>query len=94
MAVRKVDNLWRVDLEGSLQSLEAAKLIDASGITNVPELPNIPKLSTFKGIQMHMKDLAKSDPYNDLMSNRVAVIGGGKSGADAAYSATKANKTV
>ncbi len=92
-SVKKTDGIWVVELDGP-KALHAAKIIDASGITSEPELPDIPKLQKFSGIQVHMKDLAKSDLYNNAACNRIAVIGGAKSGADASYSATLAGKTV
>ena len=93
-SVKKAEGIWLVELEGGSKTLHAAKIIDASGITSEPELPNIPKLQTFKGIQMHMKDLARSGLYSNANCNRIAVIGGAKSAADASYSAALAGKTV
>jgi hypothetical protein len=93
-SVKKAEDVWLVELEGNPKTLHAGKIIDASGITSEPEMPDIPKLSTFNGIQIHMKDLAKSNLYSNASCNRIAVIGGAKSGADAAYSAAKAGKTV
>ncbi|KAF3920289.1 hypothetical protein AA313_de0209196 [Arthrobotrys entomopaga] len=92
--VKKVDGIWVITLEGDSKTLRAPKIIDASGITSKPTLPAIPKLETFKGIRMHIKDLAKSNLYQKTDCNCIAVIGGGKSGGDAAYSAAKAGKKV
>jgi hypothetical protein len=93
-SVKKADGIWLVELEGGPKPLRAARIIDASGITTEPELPDIPKLQKFKGIQMHMKALARSNPYSNANCSRIAVIGGAKSAADAAYSAAQAGKTV
>lgn len=93
-SVKKACGVWVVELDGGTKSFRAAKIIDASGITSEPELPDILKMQSFNGIQMHIKDLAKSNLYSNADCNRIAIIGGAKSGADAAYSAAKAGKTV
>ena len=92
--VKKVENTWSVVLEGVSDPLRAAKIIDASGITSEPNLPDIPKLHTFSGIHMHMKDMAKSGLLSNPKCNRIAVIGGSKSAADASYAAALAGKTI
>ncbi|ERS95462.1 hypothetical protein HMPREF1624_07978 [Sporothrix schenckii ATCC 58251] len=91
------EHLWHVELVGGgdlARFLRARKIIDASGITTEPELPNIANLSLFNGTQTHMKNLASSDLFTNTTCNRVVVIGGAKSAADACYSAARAGKTV
>ncbi|CAK7210049.1 hypothetical protein SBRCBS47491_000639 [Sporothrix bragantina] len=97
-SVKKAEEgLWHVELDGSdnpTTFFRATKVIDASGITTEPDIPDIPKIAAFKGIKMHMKDLATSNLNTNAACNRIAVIGGAKSGADASYSAARAGKTV
>ncbi|CAK5274449.1 unnamed protein product [Mycena citricolor] len=61
---------------GETSEATAKVFISAIGVLNVPRYPNIPGLSSFKGLQFHS---ARWDAGADLAGKRVAVIGNGAS---------------
>lgn len=69
------DSTWTVELEdGSLMTSEI--LVNAGGILNHPQIPNIEGLSDFTGPLLHT---ASWDHSVDLRGKRVGVIGAGAS---------------
>lgn len=74
------EQLYRIVTEdvqsGERFSTTAQILISAIGILEVPRLPNIPGLSSFKGEKFHS---ARWDTGVSLQGKRVAVIGNGAS---------------
>ncbi|KAF4503274.1 sterigmatocystin biosynthesis monooxygenase stcW [Fusarium agapanthi] len=71
----KEDSTWTVELEdGSLVTSEI--LVNAGGILNHPQIPNIEGLSDFSGPLLHT---ASWDYSIDLRGKRVGVIGAGAS---------------
>lgn len=67
---------WTVQIENGL-SVESEILINACGILNDPQMPNLEGLSTFKGPLLHT---AAWDDSVNLNGKRIAVIGAGASG--------------
>ncbi|OCL13376.1 FAD/NAD(P)-binding domain-containing protein [Glonium stellatum] len=85
---------WVAKIENSDSTYTAPKVIDASGHTTIPSLPEIPGAETFKGLSLHQKKFGKSDILSDSRYQHITVIGGAKSAADVAYAAAKAGKSV
>lgn len=75
--------LWTVTVErnGVESTLTGNVIINAHGILNRWQLPDIPGLEQFRGPAMHT---AGWDPRVDLRGKRVALIGTGASGAQCA----------
>ncbi|KAJ9144148.1 Monooxygenase [Pleurostoma richardsiae] len=67
--------IWTVQVENG-PSVESEILVNASGILNHPQLPDIEGLSNFAGPLLHT---ASWDSSVDLKGKRVAVIGSGAS---------------
>lgn len=74
------------------QKIRTSRLIDATGMTSQPSIPNIPGSSGFKGRSLHHKSWGQE--HSDLLSNpslqSICIIGGAKSAADVAYACAKA----
>ncbi|KAF4995954.1 hypothetical protein FGRMN_4809 [Fusarium graminum] len=66
---------WTVDLDGG-RSVTSEVFINAGGILNHPQLPNVEGLSSFSGPLLHT---ASWDPSVDLTGKRIGVIGAGAS---------------
>lgn len=84
---------WAV-LYGNGSAIRASKLIDATGMTSEPHVPNIPGQNSFRGLSLHHKNFGCSTFLEDPKVHHVAIIGGAKSAADVAYASAKAGKTV
>ncbi|OAL55071.1 FAD/NAD(P)-binding domain-containing protein [Pyrenochaeta sp. DS3sAY3a] len=67
----------------------ARKVIDATGLTSLANIPHITGKDTFKGLQFHSKDFGRN--YTTILKpeNRVVILGGGKSAGDVAYACAK-----
>ncbi|KAH7034522.1 uncharacterized protein B0I36DRAFT_239935 [Microdochium trichocladiopsis] len=76
------------------RTFQADKVIDASGITSEPALPDLPNLHAFRGTRMHAIELASNQLQSNEKAMRIVVAGGAKSAADAAYALAKAGKIV
>lgn len=92
--VEKLEENWLVTCDGSARVFRAPKLIDATGLTSVPNIPSIPGQADFRGLAIHHKEFGRSNLLTKPEIQNVAVIGGSKSAADVAYAAAKAGKTV
>ncbi|ETS84116.1 hypothetical protein PFICI_02141 [Pestalotiopsis fici W106-1] len=66
---------WTVELNGQ-HRVQSEILVNAGGILNDPQIPEIPGLSSFAGPRLHT---AAWDPSVDITGRRVAVIGAGAS---------------
>lgn len=86
------DGLWLAFLQG--KQVKVAKVIDAEGMTSIPNWPHFDGEQNFQGIIMHHRDFGQSTCLDDPRVQHVAVLGGAKSAADVAYGAAKAGKTV
>ncbi|KAF2466351.1 flavin-binding monooxygenase-like protein-like protein [Lindgomyces ingoldianus] len=92
----KVERLWKENgvwhaQTSSGKSYIAPKVIDASGLTSIPNIPQIPGANTFKGKMIHHKDFGRSDIWT---CKTCVVVGGAKSAADVAYAYAKAGLEV
>ncbi|EMC91068.1 hypothetical protein BAUCODRAFT_126990 [Baudoinia panamericana UAMH 10762] len=93
--VRKAeDGLWRVTAEQDSTELRymATKVIVATGLTSLPNMPNLPGRETFQGLVVHQKDIGRSriltpEEPDIEKHEHVTIYGGGKSAADLAYAA-------
>ena len=75
-------------------TITAPKVIDATGLTSSPHIPNLLGLSTFTGELLHQKDVAQSTFLTNTAKQNIVILGGAKSAADIAYAAAKAGKNV
>lgn len=91
--IEKVVDRWLISCHGYLE-MRAAQLIDATGMTSIPNIPLLPGQEDFQGKLLHHKDFAQLGDLKDVQGRRLAVLGGGKSAADVAYAAAKAGKVV
>lgn len=92
--VKKSEGYWIVTCDGSVGSVRAPKLIDATGMTSLPNIPPIPGQAEFRGLAIHHKEFGRSRLLENPSIQNIAVIGGSKSAADVAYAAAKDGKTV
>ena len=73
------------------QRVHASKLIDATGMTNRPEIPSLPGSSTFRGETLHHKSFGQKEKslLADPSAQNICILGGAKSAADVAYAFAK-----
>lgn len=90
---RKPDDTWVITLDDRSE-LQTSKLIDATGMTSLPNMPRLMGEEEFRGRMVHHKDFGQLGDLKAVKGQHFAVLGGGKSAADVAYSAAKAGKTV
>ncbi|KAF2687279.1 FAD/NAD(P)-binding domain-containing protein [Lentithecium fluviatile CBS 122367] len=97
--IKKVRTSWKIsckDAAGSTHTFDAKKLLIASGLTSVPDMPFFSGAEEFEGPILHSGDFGARE--HDILSSegikKIAIIGGGKSSADMLYSAVKAGKEV
>lgn len=90
---RRSDETWFISCHGG-RELETSKLIDATGMTSLPNIPHLTGEKNFRGKMVHHKDFGRLGDLRTVKGQHFAVLGGGKSAADVAYSAAKAGKTV
>lgn len=84
---------WLIFHSGDSE-LETSKLIDATGMTSLPNIPRLTGEKDFLGKMVHHKDFGRLGDLRTVKGQHFAVLGGGKSAADVAFSAAKAGKTV
>ncbi|KAK0507822.1 hypothetical protein JMJ35_009711 [Cladonia borealis] len=87
------DRLWTVTCRNGAQ-IKTAKLIDATGMTSIPNMPHVPGQEGFRGLLIHHKDFGQSTFLDDPKKKNIAVLGGAKSAADVVYAAAKAGKNT
>ena len=87
------DRLWTVTCRNGAQ-IKTVKLIDATGMTSIPNMPHVPGQEEFRGLLIHHKDFGQSTFLDDPEMKNIAVLGGAKSAADVAYAAAKAGKNT
>ncbi len=97
-AIDKVEGVWVVEgaisSTTSVQQFKTKKLIIATGMTSTGRMPTFDGQDQFRGQIIHQKDFGHFLSNGTSNQNRVAVIGGAKSGADAVYNLVKAGKEV
>ncbi|KAJ4982839.1 hypothetical protein SVAN01_11659 [Stagonosporopsis vannaccii] len=90
----KVEKLW---MEGGIWKAStsagklypAYKIIDATGLTSIPDIPSFTGSGSFRGIQIHSKDFGRYAPSILKPQARIVVVGGGKSAGDIAFACAK-----
>ncbi|KAL8960999.1 MAG: hypothetical protein Q9193_002386 [Seirophora villosa] len=95
--VTKEDGVWIISgrhQNGEHRKLKSAKLVVASGLTSVPNMPSLPGQEKFQNPIVHQKDFGKSDVLASSALKRVTVLGAAKSAADLVYDCVKAGKAV
>ena len=96
--VSKADGQWLVSATaqspGTTDTFTAPKLIVASGLTSVQNMPVLPGAEKFRRPVIHHEDFGSSSGLSSPDIQRVAVLGGAKSSADMVYDAVKAGKKV
>ncbi|KAI1444246.1 hypothetical protein F5Y02DRAFT_184148 [Annulohypoxylon stygium] len=90
----KLPEGWRLELRDSHEIIETEKLMVATGVTSIPEMPDFPD-SDNAIPRIHSRDIGES--FNDLQSDEVtsvAVVGAAKSAYDAVYLLLRMGKKV
>ncbi|KAL8689708.1 MAG: hypothetical protein Q9224_004582, partial [Gallowayella concinna] len=94
--IMKEDGGWFIsgrDATGE-HHLKTSRLIIASGLTSVPNMPTLPNQEAFENPIIHQKDFGQSTVLSSPDLNNVTVLGGAKSAADLVYDCVKAGKKV
>jgi cation diffusion facilitator CzcD-associated flavoprotein CzcO len=83
----------QVSHQQRIQSIVCRKLIVATGLTSLPNMPNLKGVESFEGALFHTKDFHK---HRNTVENakRVVIIGGSKSAYDIAWIYAKAGASV
>ncbi|KAF7885626.1 uncharacterized protein EAF02_004135 [Botrytis sinoallii] len=97
-SVSKKDGYWTVlasdrGNEQQQHTFKTPKLIVASGLTSIPNMPSLPGKESFEGQILHHEDFGSSDLLTSPKQN-ITILGAGKSSADMVYEAVKAGKQV
>jgi dimethylaniline monooxygenase (N-oxide forming) len=94
----KMDSGWIVSakrrVSGEMQVFRTVKLVIASGLTSIPNMPSLPGRENFEGPILHQEDFGASSILSNPDVQKIVVLGGGKSSADMVYAAVKAGKAV
>lgn len=84
--VQREDQGWIVQCIGEQRiQFRAKRLVLASGHTNKPHLPAIPKSAEFRPPTVHSKHFAEQHSVIVQPAKHTLIVGGGKSAWDAAY---------
>jgi len=95
--IKKIDGQWVISGTNSTdeaKTYHASKLIVASGLTSVPNLPDLPNKEWFDAPIIHQGDFGQSAVLSAPDIKHITVLGGSKSSADMVYGAVKAGKSV
>lgn len=96
-SVIKENGKWTITgrgTSGATTTVQASKVIVASGLTSVPNMPPLPGREAFENPIIHQKDFGSSNILSSDKVQNITVLGGGKSAADLVYDSVKAGKTV
>lgn len=97
-SIIKADGVWSVStrqqVTGTTYTFQSSRVIIASGLTSIPNMPLLPGKDDFQGQILHHEDFGSSKILSSSDVQNITVLGGGKSSADMVYSAVKAGKTV
>ena len=98
LSVDKLDGKWVISTknidDATLHTFHASKLMIASGMTSVPNMPVLPGQEKFGGPIIHQEAFGSSRILTSPDINNITVLGGAKSSADMVYAAVKAGKRV
>ncbi|KAL8674406.1 MAG: hypothetical protein Q9168_001198 [Polycauliona sp. 1 TL-2023] len=94
--ITKANGEWIVSgtSDSGATVLRSAKLIVASGLTSVPNMPILPGQENFEKPIIHQKDFGVSAVLSTPELERITVLGGAKSAADLVYDCVQAGKKV
>jgi dimethylaniline monooxygenase (N-oxide forming) len=95
--IKKDDGQWVItgkDPTNEAKAYHASKLIVASGLTSLPNLPELPNKEKFEASIIHQSDFGQSTVLSSPDIKHVTVLGGSKSSADMVYTCVKAGKSV
>ena len=96
--VSKSGDVWLVEItcvSNTTARMTSRHVVDASGLTSVPNWPNLPGREVFAGEILHHKDFATFEQTLKLTPPKtIVVIGGAKSAADVAYACAKSHKVT
>lgn len=82
------DDIWKASTStGTVY--RAQKVIDATGLTSIPNMPSIAGSESFEGIQLHSKGFGRHLQSTLNAQASTIVVGGGKSAGDVAYACAK-----
>lgn len=97
-SVLKVNGEWTVVASNRISNVKSVfktpKLIVASGLTSIRNMPVLPGRDNFAGRILHHEDFGSSDVVKSPQIQNITVLGAGKSSADMVYEAAKAGKSV
>ena len=96
-SITKLEGKWIISGRDSSMAVKdycATKVIVASGLTSVPNIPTSPGKDIFKGTILHQLDFGQSRILSSPEVKHVTVLGGAKSAADMVYESVKAGKSV
>jgi dimethylaniline monooxygenase (N-oxide forming) len=96
-SVLKTGNKWAVEAQergSELHTFNTHKLIIASGLTSIPNMPSLPGRECFRGQILHHEDFGSSNILTSPEVQHITILGAGKSSADMAYEGVKARKSV
>lgn len=86
--LRMEGGIWKASTFSG-KSYCAKKVIDATGLTSIPNVPSITGSELFKGVQCHSKHFGRHLSSILQPHARVIIVGGGKSAGDVAYACAK-----
>jgi len=95
--VSKIDGRWVILTTSKATDTKAfstPKLIVASGLTSVQNMPELPGIEKFGAPVIHHENFGSSSVIISSEIQHVTVLGGAKSSADMVYEAVKAGKKV
>lgn len=95
--VKKVDRQWVISGKengSEARTYYASKVVVASGLTSVPNLPKLPNDEQFEAPIIHQGDFGQSSVLSSPDIKDITVLGGSKSSADMVYASVKAGKSV
>ncbi|KAI9691482.1 MAG: hypothetical protein M1822_007553 [Bathelium mastoideum] len=98
--VEKIKDAWiinpgRLPSEPGRKTI-ASKLVVATGVTSIPNMPSLPTQEKFAGPIIHHKQFGQfsRSAMHDVNCRHIAVLGAGKSSVDMVYECIKKNKIV
>ncbi|KAL8703092.1 MAG: hypothetical protein Q9201_003729 [Fulgogasparrea decipioides] len=93
----KENNVWSISgtsSSGETKTFMSPKIVIASGLTSVPNMPTLPGQEHFENPIIHLKDFGQSNILASTSIKKITVLGAAKSASDLVYDSVKAGKTV
>ncbi|KAF2182385.1 putative dimethylaniline monooxygenase [Zopfia rhizophila CBS 207.26] len=91
-SVKKIDGMWNV--RGEAGTFTAPKVMVASGLCSLPNMPTLPGKETFGGPIVHTEGFGDTKIMETPDIKKLVVLGAGKSAADVVYTGVKNGKEV